>query len=175
MLVVILCTVRQSFPCQLLFQCWDPYDILHWTFHDDTFCLNKHSGKLWGHTKFWYPSRDWLGWRCSSEDPYTPGLWQVCYSSGQARGTLWDPSHTSLEEQLDSCPVDQPTLGHKYYIVPQQALISENRNRLDVPHHPDLSVAVPRQCCLHLHRNKDQWLRRWHRSKPTPGCLSAPP
>jgi hypothetical protein len=29
MLVVILCTVRQSFPCQLLFQCWDPYDILH--------------------------------------------------------------------------------------------------------------------------------------------------
>ena len=49
-----------------------------------------------GHTKFWYPSRDWLGWRCSSEDPYTPGLWQVCYSSGQARGTLWAPSHTSL-------------------------------------------------------------------------------
>jgi hypothetical protein len=48
-------------------------------------------GKLWGHTKFWYPSRDWLGWRCSSEDPYTSGLWQVCYSSGQARGTLLLP------------------------------------------------------------------------------------
>ena len=30
-------------------------------------------------------------WRCSSEDPYTPGLWQVCYSSGQARGTLLHP------------------------------------------------------------------------------------
>jgi hypothetical protein len=29
MLVVIFCTVRQSFPYQLLFQCWDPYDILH--------------------------------------------------------------------------------------------------------------------------------------------------
>ncbi len=43
MLVMILCTVRKSFPCQLLFQCWDPYDILHWTFHTDTFCLNKHT------------------------------------------------------------------------------------------------------------------------------------
>ena len=30
-------------------------------------------------------------WKCSSEDPYTPGLWQVCYSSGQARGTLLHP------------------------------------------------------------------------------------
>ena len=29
MLVVILGTSRQSFPCQLLFQCWDPYVILH--------------------------------------------------------------------------------------------------------------------------------------------------
>ena len=48
-------------------------------------------GKLWGHSKFWYPSRDGLGWRCSSEDPYTSGLWQVCYSSGQARGTLLLP------------------------------------------------------------------------------------
>ena len=26
MLVVILCTVRQSFPCQLLFQCWASFD-----------------------------------------------------------------------------------------------------------------------------------------------------
>ncbi len=65
-LVVILYTVWQSFPCQLLFQCWDPYDILHWTFHNDTFCLNKHTqGKLSGHIKFWYPSRDCLGWRWS--------------------------------------------------------------------------------------------------------------
>jgi hypothetical protein len=91
-LVVILCTVRQSFPCQLLFQCWDPYDILHWTFHTDTFCHNKHTqGKLPGHTKFWYPSGDWLGWRYSSEDPCTPGLWQVCYSSGLARGSHLHP------------------------------------------------------------------------------------
>jgi hypothetical protein len=31
MLVGILCTVGQSFPCQLLFQCWDPYGIpLSW-------------------------------------------------------------------------------------------------------------------------------------------------
>jgi hypothetical protein len=75
MLVVILCTVRQSFPYQLFFSCWDPYSILYWTFHTDTFCHNKHTqGKLPGHTKFWYPSRDWLGWRWSSEDPYTPGL-----------------------------------------------------------------------------------------------------
>jgi hypothetical protein len=64
MLVVILDTVWQSFPCQLLLQCCDPYDILHCTFHTDTFWLNKHAqGKFPGHTKFWYPSRDWLGWR----------------------------------------------------------------------------------------------------------------
>ncbi len=96
MLVVILCTVRHSFPWQLFFQCWNPYDILHWTFHTDTFCRNKHTqGKLPGHTKFldkfWYPSRDWLGRRCSSEDPYTSGLWQVCYSSGLVRGSLLYP------------------------------------------------------------------------------------
>ncbi len=29
MLVVILCTVRQSFPCQLFFKCWGPCVILH--------------------------------------------------------------------------------------------------------------------------------------------------
>jgi hypothetical protein len=28
-------------------------------------------------------SSDSSKWRWSSEDPYTPGLWQVCYSSGQ--------------------------------------------------------------------------------------------
>ncbi len=92
MLVVILCTVRQSFPFQLLFQCWDPYDILHWTFHTDTFCHNKHTqGKLPGHTKFWYPCRDWLGWTCSSEDPCTSGLWQVYYSSGLSGGSHLHP------------------------------------------------------------------------------------
>ncbi len=45
MLEVILCTVWQSFPYQLFFQCWDPYDFLHWIFHTDTVCHNKtHSG-----------------------------------------------------------------------------------------------------------------------------------
>ncbi len=74
------------------------------TFHIEPFipihfaAINTQ-GKLPGHTKFWYPSRDWLGWRCSSEDPYTSGLWQVCYSSGQVRGTLLHP--TSPWEDLE--------------------------------------------------------------------------
>ncbi len=43
--------VKQPFPWQLLFQCWDPYDILLWTFHTDPFCLNKHTqGKKPGHS-----------------------------------------------------------------------------------------------------------------------------
>ncbi len=28
----------------------------------------------------------WFGWRCSSDDPYTPGLSQVCYSWGSYEG-----------------------------------------------------------------------------------------
>ena len=41
MLVVILCTVWQSFPCQLFFQCWGPSDILHWTFISILFATIK--------------------------------------------------------------------------------------------------------------------------------------
>ncbi len=79
-LVVILCTLQQSFPYQLLlFQCWGPCCILHWTIHTETWSHKRYTeGKTPKHSKFWYPCRDWLGWRCSSEDPYTPGLWQVC-------------------------------------------------------------------------------------------------
>jgi hypothetical protein len=36
-LVVILCKLQQSFPYQLLlFQCWGPCGILHWTLHTET-------------------------------------------------------------------------------------------------------------------------------------------
>jgi hypothetical protein len=93
MLVVILCTVWQSFSW-----CFSNVGI-HMTFYIEPFIpihfasINTQ-GKLWGHTKFWYPSRDWLGWRCSSEDPYTSGLWQVCYSSGRQEGLSC--SHISL-------------------------------------------------------------------------------
>ncbi len=61
-------------------------------------------------------------------------------------------------------------LGHKCYRVPQQELISENRNRLHVPHHPYLSAVVPYRCCLYLHHNKDQWRQRGHQNKLAPGC-----
>jgi hypothetical protein len=75
-LVVILCTLQQWFPYQLfLFQCWGPCVILHWTIHTETCSHKRHTeGKTSRHTKFWYPCRTWVGWRCSSEDPYTPGL-----------------------------------------------------------------------------------------------------
>ncbi len=59
-LVVILCTLQQSFPCQLLlFQCWGPCGILHWTLHTETCSRKRHTeGKTPRHAKFWYPCRD---------------------------------------------------------------------------------------------------------------------
>jgi hypothetical protein len=70
---------------------------IHMTFYIEPFipihfATINTQGKFPGHNKFWYPSRDWLGWRWSSENPFTTGLWQVCYSSGQARGTLLYPT-----------------------------------------------------------------------------------
>ncbi len=75
-LVMILCTLKQSFPYQLLLsQCWGPCDILHLTIHTETCSRKRHTeGKTPRYVKFWYPCRDWLGLRWSSEDPYTPGL-----------------------------------------------------------------------------------------------------
>ena len=41
-LVVILCTLQQSFPYRfLLFQCWGPCGILHWTIHTENFPERK--------------------------------------------------------------------------------------------------------------------------------------
>jgi hypothetical protein len=43
-LVVILCTLQQFFPYKLLiFQCWCPCGILHWTIHTKT-CSHKKTG-----------------------------------------------------------------------------------------------------------------------------------
>jgi hypothetical protein len=58
--------------------------------HTDTFSRKRHTEcKLPWHTKCWYPCRDWLGSRWSSEDPYTPGLEQVCSRLGQVWVTLF--------------------------------------------------------------------------------------
>ena len=52
-----------------------PCDILHCTLHTET-CSRKKltQGKTPRHSKISYPCREWLELRCSSEDPYTPGL-----------------------------------------------------------------------------------------------------
>jgi hypothetical protein len=57
-------------------------------------------GKTPRHVKFLYPCRDWFGWRCSSEDPYTPGL--------QVTGLWKFDSHRRPDEysnRIQSTPV----------------------------------------------------------------------
>ncbi len=93
MLIVILHTLRQPFPCQLLLsKCWGPCDIWRKPPVIDTFFHKRHTqGKLLKSTMSWSPCRVRFRWRCLSEDRYTPIRLQVWKSLHKEWGTLLHP------------------------------------------------------------------------------------
>jgi hypothetical protein len=93
MLIVILHTLWQPFPFQLLLsKCWGPCDIRRYPPPTDTFFHKRHTqGKLPESVMSWIPCRVRFRWRCSSEDRYTPTLLQVWKSLDKVCGTLLHP------------------------------------------------------------------------------------
>ncbi len=157
MLIVILHTLRQPCPCQLLLsKCWGPSDIRRKPPPTDTF-FHKDTLRVSWRSLSWSPCRVRLRWRCSSEDRYTPILLQiwkslhkVCVNYSVTRGLRKGYARKSESIRITLSDLDQQQVvsrstGHFQPCFPPRRTVSSPvfPSKLKTPIHMDIHTRTP--------------------------------